>query len=381
MAQKCRPGAPRGPAPWTQPSAWLILTDMDKSLGDAHFAPQTVYLNTASAGLLPHRAADVLREAVENGAAGLPVSGAGFPSAALAREGFARLAGVSAERVSTAGAVAVHVGLIAAALPSGAEVLVADGDFSSLISPFAVRGDLKLRSVPLEDVADAVRPGTALVAVSSVQSADGRLADLDAILAAARAHEARTLVDATQSAGWLPLHADRFDFTVCGAFKWLLCPRGVSFLVVPADGGGLRPLYPGWVAAEDAWASTYGPVQQLASSARRFDESHATLPYLAAQHSLAVIEELTPEAVGAHNRALADRFRAGLDRLGHRPVPSPGSAIVAVPGLGHAEEALTRADVQVSVRAGNLRAAFHLYNTAADVDRVLDVLDGLPGPA
>lgn len=30
----------------------------------------------------------------------------------------------------------------------------------------------------------------------------------------------------------------------------------------------------------------------------------------------------------------------------------------------------------VSNRAGNLRAAFHLYNTEADVDRALDVLTG-----
>ncbi len=35
---------------------------------------------------------------------------------------------------------------------------------------------------------------------------------------------------------------------------------------------------------------------------------------------------------------------------------------------------LSGAGVQVSDRAGNLRAAFHVYNTAADVDRLLDVL-------
>ncbi|MYR42935.1 aminotransferase, partial [Streptomyces sp. SID5910] len=58
------------------------------------------------------------------------------------------------------------------------------------------------------------------------------------------------------------------------------------------------------------------------------------------------------------------------------PVPAPGSAIVSVPGLGHRQGDLSRAGVQVSDRAGNLRAAFHLYNTEADVDRLLDVLAG-----
>ncbi|HCA86552.1 MAG TPA: aminotransferase [Streptomyces sp.] len=198
-----------------------------------------------------------------------------------------------------------------------------------------------------------------------------------AVEEAARAHGARTLLDATQSAGWLPLRAADYDYTVTGAFKWLLSPRGVSFLTVPAVCDELWPLYAGWAAGEVPWESYYG-VERLAPSAHRFDESPATLPYLAAQHSLAVIEETGPAAIGAHDLALADRFRDGLAVLGHEPVASPGSAIVAVPGLGHAEDALTRAGVHVSVRAGNLRAAFHLYNTAADVDRLLDVLSTLP---
>jgi selenocysteine lyase/cysteine desulfurase len=47
---------------------------------------------------------------------------------------------------------------------------------------------------------------------------------------------------------------------------------------------------------------------------------------------------------------------------------------VSVPGLGHLQPELGKAGIQVSNRAGNLRASFHLYNTTADVDRLLDVL-------
>lgn len=244
------------------------------------------------------------------------------------------------------------------------------------MNPFVVRGDLKVRSVPLESLADAVRPETALVAVSAVQSADGRLADLAAVRAAARAHGARTLVDASQSAGWLPLTAAEDDYTVAVAFKWLTCPRGVTFLVVPEDLGGLTPVFAGWVAGEEPWDSCYGPVAELAHSARRFDESPALFSYTGARHSLALIEEIGPAVIGRHDVALADRFRAGLDRTGQQFVAAPGSAIVSVPGLGHRQEELGRAGVALSDRAGNLRAAFHLYNTAADVDRLLDVLAG-----
>ncbi|GAA2408804.1 aminotransferase class V-fold PLP-dependent enzyme [Streptomyces glaucosporus] len=348
---------------------------MENPLSGAEFAPETVYLNTASHGLLPVRTADAVRAAVDETVRGRVDMTRWFAVVEEARTRFARLAGVAPARVALGSTVAQQVALVAAALPPGAEVLVAAGDFSSLVNPFAVRGDLKLRTAPLEDLPDAVRPGTALVAVSAVQSADGRVADLGALAAAAREHGARTLVDATQATGWLPLDHGAFDYTVCGAYKWLVSPRGVCFLTVPGDGGGLTPLQAGWVAGERPWDSCYGVVEELAGSARRFDTAPAFLPYLGAERSLALIEEIGPEAIRAHNRALADRFRAGLAELGHRPVPGD-SAIVAVPGLGDASASLKEAGVEVSVRAGNLRAAFHLYNTAGDVDRLLAALSG-----
>jgi selenocysteine lyase/cysteine desulfurase len=343
-----------------------------ESLVRAEFAPKNTYLNSASTGLLPSRTVAAMHTAVEAAATGQPTDM--FADVEAARASFARLTGVPADRVAAGSSVAVYTGLIAASLPEGAEVLTAEGDFSSLVNPFHQRGDLKVRIVPLERVAESVRPGTALVAVSAAQSADGRLADLPAIRAAARRHGTRTLVDASQAAGWLDLDADSYDYTVAVAFKWLLCPKGVTFLVAPQDPGTLRPLFAGWVAGQRPWDSCYGPIEELAHSARRFDESPALFSYAGARRSLELVEELGMAAIRAHDLALADRFRAGLARLGHEPVPAPGSPIVSVPGLGRRQEELSRAGVEVSDRAGNLRAAFHVYNTPADVDRLLDVL-------
>ncbi len=148
------------------------------------------------------------------------------------------------------------------------------------MNPFVVRGDLRPRYVPLESLAEAVRPGTALVAFSAVQSADGRTADLAAVREAAAAHGARTLVDATQAVGWLPFDAGLYDYTVTGAYKWLLCPRGTQFLTVTeAAQESLVPLHGGWLASADGWHSTYGPLTALAPDARRFDEGPAFLAY------------------------------------------------------------------------------------------------------
>jgi 7-keto-8-aminopelargonate synthetase-like enzyme len=53
--------------------------------------------------------------------------------------------------------------------------------------------------MPLDRMAECVTSRTTLVAVSAVQSADGRVADLDALHAASRATGARVLLDTTQS--------------------------------------------------------------------------------------------------------------------------------------------------------------------------------------
>ncbi|GHA81719.1 aminotransferase class V-fold PLP-dependent enzyme [Streptomyces termitum] len=352
------------------------MDSLDQPLGGAEFAPQRTYLNTSACGLLPRRAVEAVTLLMEETAAGRPGGAGSFDVVAEARASYARLVRVAPERVAVGSSVAVHCGMIAQSLPPGAEVLFPEGDFSSVITPFTVRGDLKTRFVPLERLPGSVGPGTALVAFSAVQSADGRTADLAAVRAAAAAHGARTLLDATQSAGWLPLRAGDWDYTVAGAYKYLLCPRGTSFLTVTEEAQeSLVPIHAGWTSGEELWVNSYGPVRELARSARRFDEPPAFPSYHGAARSLALLEEIGVERIEAHDKGLAARFRSGLRSLGHEPVADV-STVVAVPGLGHRAEALREAGVLLSARAGHLRASFHLYNTAADVDRALDVLAG-----
>ncbi|MGW5421513.1 aminotransferase class V-fold PLP-dependent enzyme [Streptomyces sp. NPDC003943] len=352
----------------------LESTDALAPLGGAEFAPTRTYLNTSACGLLPRRTIEAVTLLAEETAAGRADGAGSFDIVDEARAAFARLAHVTSDRVAVGSSVSVHVGMVAQSMPAGAEILFPEDEFSSVVTPFTIRGDLKTRFVPLERLAESVRPETALVAFSAVQSKDGRTADFAAIRAAAAAHGARTLFDATQSAGWLPMHAGEWDFTVSAGYKYLLCPRGASFLTVTEEAqDALLPIHAGWVTGEERWVNSYGPVRELARSAKRFDEPPAFMSYHGAARSLALLEEIGIERIEAHNKALAARFRAGLTALGHAPVPDE-STVVGVPGLGDRAEALRGAGVLLSARAGNLRASFHLYNSAADVDRALEVI-------
>ena len=99
----------------------------------------------------------------------------------------------------------------------------------------------------------------------AVQMSTGEVADLDAILAAAEAHDVLTVLDATQAAGWLPLEADRVDFLVAAGYKWLLSPRGTAWMTVaPERLDAIVPSQAGWYAGEDVYEAYIGPPLRLA---------------------------------------------------------------------------------------------------------------------
>jgi selenocysteine lyase/cysteine desulfurase len=329
------------------------------------------YLNTASIGVPPRDALEALRQATADWGAGRVQPPEYDPFVDEARATFARLVGVDRRDVAVGTQVSTFTSMVAASLAPGDEVLVYADDFSSLLFPLLVvreRG-VRVRSVPtLAELPGAVDASTSLVAVSAVQSADGAVADLDAIAAAAGAHGARTYVDATQAVGWLPLDASRFDFVAVAAYKWLLSPRGAAFMTVRRERlDAVPPIAAGWYAGEDRWGSLYGDDLPLAVDARRLDVSPAWLSWVAAAPALALLERVGVEAIRAHDVALANRFRAGLGM-------EPGnSAIVATSKPGAAER-LHAAGVKAAARAGAFRLSFHLYNTEADVDLALEAL-------
>jgi selenocysteine lyase/cysteine desulfurase len=251
-------------------------------------------------------------------------------------------------------------------------VLAAEEDFTSVLFPFLAHADrgVQVRTVPLAGLVEAIGPGVDLVAVSAVQSADGRLVPggLDALASAAARHGCMTYIDATQAVGWLPLHADRFDFVSCAAYKWLLSPRGTAFGVVrPERLATLRPLYAGWYAGDDPWTSIYAPPLRLANDARRLDISPAWLAWAGTLPALELLDEVGIDAIHRHDLALANALRV---RLG---LPPADSAIVTVAADGGLER-LRAAGIKASVRAGAVRISFHLHNTDADVDAVARAL-------
>lgn len=344
------------------------------ALAGHEFAVDTTYLDTASYGIPPARAFTAVREVLDGWASGHRAPSRYDDRVDRLRAAYARiLDGATAADVAIGNSAAALIGPAAAALAPGSEVLVAAGDFASVPNPFRYRGDLRVRTVELERLAEEVRPDTALVACSLVQSADGRTVDPARLREATAAHDALLLFDVSQAAGWLPLRFADADIWVCASFKWLLGARSVGLLAIrPEIADRVRPHAPGWYAAADRWAEMYAP-QRLADTARRFDATPDWLGVVGALAGAELLEELTIPAIQAHDLALADRFRAGLDDLGLTPVPGR-APIVSIPGAAAAADALADAAVVTTARAGALRVSFHVHNDSDDVDRALKAL-------
>jgi selenocysteine lyase/cysteine desulfurase len=330
------------------------------------------YLAAASIGLPPKRAVAAMRADLDAWEAA-DRDPMGYDSTVENLRGhYARLVGMPPSAVAYATQTSTIASVVAAAAPDGAEIVCVDGDFTSIVFPFAVRG-LNVRSVPLEALADSLTDDTWLVAFSLVQSANGRVADLPAVLEAAAAHDVLTFCDGTQGIGVHPFDATPFDITACHAYKWLCSPRAVGFMTVNERASEvLTPIHAGWYAGGDGrWSNIYGPAMNLAPDARKFDVSPAWQACIGAEEAIRLFAGLDIAEVWERTTALGDALCDGLG------IPQQHQAIVTWPDeSGDDVKRLIDAGIKVSGRAGRLRAAFHLWNDESDVEAVLRVLKG-----
>jgi selenocysteine lyase/cysteine desulfurase len=260
--------------------------------------------------------------------------------------------------------------VVAATLGPDDEVVVPDDEFRSVLYPLLVARErgVRVRQVPLGQVADEIRDGTTLVAATVVQMQSGRVVDVGEILDRAEAVGARVLLDATHAIPFVPLAglASRIDYLVTAAYKHLLCPRGVAFMVVRPDRvADLPAVNANWRTSDRPWDTFFGGPLALPDSAARFDVSLAWLPWVGAIESLRLLADWSEARALESPVALARALAARLD------LEWGGASLVCVP-VADAEavrDDLRRAGVKAAVRGTAIRLSAHVYNDEADIER------------
>ena len=282
----------------------------------------------------------------------------------------------------------------------GENVVSADLEFPSVTYPWlrlARDTGVEVRLAPalddpasfsLDTIASAVDEHTAVICVSHVQYATGHRLDPAGLVELARSVDATLVLDATQSAGVVPLDAVALgvDVLVSSGYKWLCSAPGAGICYLrPELWEQLDPLFVGWKSTEDAFAFD-ARVIPLAQSARRLE--YSTPAYAAGAALTAAVDyllDLGIENVLEHDLALVAELAAGLERF-DAEVLTPaederraGIVIARFPGRDGPEVAAALADagVIVSPRLGAVRFSFHHFNDSSDVARALDALDAL----
>ena len=342
-------------------------------------APGWAYLDTATDGLPPRPAVELLRGAEREWQAGRADWVAYDARIDASRSDFAALIGASADEVALHPSFSIGIGLIAASLPAGAEVLVASDEYGSVVWPMLVAARARgvvVREAPFDALASAVRPGTALVGVSLVQLHTGRSPDLPSILASAEAVGARVLVDASQA---IPLvdvrpYIKRIDYLGCAGYKHLLGPHGTAFFYVRRDRlDQVEPWAANWVAADlspGAGARYIGAPLVLRLDAGRFDTTFPRFPWIATAESVRLVRGWFEADLFVEVRRLAGRL-ASLVGL-----PEPSGSLVCVP-VADEEAALATvlaARVKAAARIGHIRFAPHLWSTDEDIERAAEAI-------
>jgi selenocysteine lyase/cysteine desulfurase len=340
-------------------------------------SPGTIYLDAATYGLPPRPTVDAMHQAIADWQAGTANWITAWDMRAEeCRTSFAQLIGASADTVSLMPSASVGVGLVAATLQAGDEVLVPDDEFTSVLYPLLVavreRGVL-VEPVPFDDLPRHVRPSTTLVASSLVQSQSGRTADLAGIVRAAKVNGSRILLDATHAVPFVPVAAeiDQIDFLVCAAYKHLLSPRGVAFLAVNREQlEHVPPLFANWRSSSDPYHVYYGGPLDQAAGAARLDVSLAWFAWAGAAVSLGLLVDWQRQGLLAEVVALARRLADNLE------LPrSVGSVVsVRVEDADAARLALEQRGVKAAVRAGSVRLSPHVYTTAEQIDQASEAL-------
>ena len=357
------------------------------------------YLNCAYMAPLMHSVVEAGLQGVQRKARPWEIAATDFFSGpAHARGLFARIVNARAEDVAIVPAASYAMAIAARNLPlrPGQTIVLLADQFPSNLYPWraaAARAGAEIVTVDAPDgdldaaVLAAIDERTAVAALPHCRWTDGALLDLEAIGERVRAAGGALALDLTQSAGALPIDMAKVRpaFAASACYKWLMGPYTLGFLYVHPDHQNGEPLEYGWSprAGSEDFARLVDYRDEYAPGARRYDMGEMSNFHLmpmavtALEQILAWGVDNIAATLTARTAVIAERARAiGLDsqpaerRAGHflglqfpQGVP---------PGL---LDALAREKVYVSVRGSSVRVTPHLYNTDADVERLLAALE------
>ena len=364
-------------------------------------ATRYTYLNAASVALMPRDAETAIIEWQRDIARNGTVNFGENPEETVFQglhESAARLFGATTDDIAVAASFSELLGSLAWAMAPATDTNIVGTDlgFPSTLYPWvrvARHTGCEIRLAPSHsmridpaELLDQIDERTAVVCISHVEFGSGQQFDLKQLADGAHAHDALFVVDATQSAGAIPIDVRKSDVDVLitAGYKWLCGPFGAAVMVLaPHLHTQFDPGLVGFRSHRRLW--DLSPVRmELPETARRFE--YGTMGYgnaIGLARAMDTLMDVGIEQIQAHNLGLATQLIDGLESRGAEILSPQATAertsIVSM-RLPEADPRMVAAQlnangVVVSGRNDFVRFSPHLYNTAEDIQRALDELD------
>lgn len=320
-----------------------------------------------------------------------------FRNAELLREEFSRLLSgstIRASQVSILPSVSYGMATIAKnlRLKRTARIVTAGGQFPSNVYAWQSTGSKVVSVQPPEFNAergklwnermlDAIRPGTALVALGHVYWADGTRFDLEAIAREARRVGALVVVDGTQSIGAMPFDFKSIkpDAVVCAGYKWLMGPYSIGVAWYGDYFKDGKPLEENWItrASSEDFRTLTDYMDSYQPGMVRYDmgerSNFTLLPMLL--ESLRMVNRWKPERVQAYCQAISREALHKLRESGwwvedeaHRGHHLFGILPPAGKKAVDWQPVLTKHRISVSFRGEVIRVSPHVYNSSRELN-------------
>jgi selenocysteine lyase/cysteine desulfurase len=354
---------------------------------------ETAYLNTGASSPSPRRVVEAAtafqrRQEYEATAAG-EVYPLAFDTFDAARERVADFVGAETSEIALTQSTADGIASVAAAIDfdPGDAIVRTDLEHPAGVLPFERLADLadvevhelstERGRLGMDEVKDAVADAR-LVCLSSLSWTYGTRLSVSEVVDIAHDAGAQVLVDAVQSPGQVPVDFDAWDadFVAAAGHKWLLGVWGSGLLYVDDD--AVETLSPRRVSYRSVEEPKAGGEMRLWPGARRLEiGTRSVAPYAALGEAMDTIDAVGIDTVQSRIERLTDRLKDGLgDRLLSPREYESGLVTFADETPEATAERLRETGVVVRDLPDPeaLRASVHVFNTAADVDRLLDAL-------
>ena len=364
-------------------------------------ARKRIFLAHAGVTSLPACAADAMTSYVAESSRDQQEFGGVLKEIASTRADAAALLGADSGEIALLGPTSLGLSLFANGIhwKPGDEVVIYGEDYPANVYPWL---NLRSRGVVIrylrteslgkitpESVEAALTPATRLVALASCHFQTGWRIDIPAIGTLLRKRGVLFSLDAIQTLGAFPTPASEVDFLSADAHKWLLGPLAAGIVYVAKERfETCRPTLLGsWnVKSPDFQAQTSIEFEE---GGRRYEPGVLNVVGIYGMRaSINLIRTQGLDSVSSLILERRDQLEEGLAGLGFeflspRRNETLRSGILTTrhpskdPALLFA--ALERAQISASCRKTRdhgtwLRFSPHYYNTAAEIDRVLNVL-------